>query len=311
MLKIFISHSWESDAKEYDFLCNVLNRSFKNEWYNLSIPRESPYRIWKEGRSAWEAKKEILEKREQILTNNLESCMKRLESIRKDIGFFRSKEYLGNTIDGVERRFKEYKEKYPYGGKEVEQMRVKVNNRISEIKSGKVEYYINKIKELESEYKSCSSLDQKLEEELKSNFKELRNNFGATFEDWVATEKSRYFKLQDRFKREIAKHGSITMTTKAYPQNLSGEISNRIIESDIVIVIAGLYSYYRQWLDYELRIASDYDKPIISLLPFDQVKIPKEITALKLDIVKFNEDSLIKTILSKQNSMRINPEEKS
>jgi hypothetical protein len=84
--------------------------------------------------------------------------------------------------------------------------------------------------------------------------------------------------------------------------NLMGEISNRIIKADIFIAIVGFYSFYTQWLDFELNLASEHNKPILSLLPRNQEITPMEITRLGTEILHWNSKEIISAIRSYETS---------
>lgn len=73
---------------------------------------------------------------------------------------------------------------------------------------------------------------------------------------------------------------------------LKGQIS----PASIVIVIAGMYAAYSDWIDFEIDTAVDYDKYIIGLKPWGQERIPKKITDNADVMVGWNKSSLIKAI---------------
>ena len=55
------------------------------------------------------------------------------------------------------------------------------------------------------------------------------------------------------------------------------EIYNRIEMADVLILIASMYSQYKSWMDYELRMAHRFRVPVIAILPENQERFPQEI----------------------------------
>lgn len=77
---------------------------------------------------------------------------------------------------------------------------------------------------------------------------------------------------------------------------LKKSLKSRIKLSQIVIISAGLEINYREFIQYELKIAVEMQKPIIGIIPRGQIYLPKSITNNAWDIVGWNRNSIIRAI---------------
>ena len=65
---------------------------------------------------------------------------------------------------------------------------------------------------------------------------------------------------------------------------------------NIVLVMAGMYASYRYWIQKEIEIAQKYDKPIVGLIPWGQVKTPANVQDAALDMINWNTSSIVTAI---------------
>lgn len=77
---------------------------------------------------------------------------------------------------------------------------------------------------------------------------------------------------------------------------LKNALDERIRLSSGIIVIAGMYVAYSEWINYELESAHNFEKPIIGIIPRGQKRIPKKLQEYKKTIVGWNSNSLIDAI---------------
>ena len=77
---------------------------------------------------------------------------------------------------------------------------------------------------------------------------------------------------------------------------LKEELSKRIRLSSGIVIIAGMYTNYSEWIDYELEEARRMAKPIIGIRPWGQERIPVKIQEYATTIVGWNSISLINAI---------------
>ena len=73
-------------------------------------------------------------------------------------------------------------------------------------------------------------------------------------------------------------------------------MKKKIIKSDIVIGLAGLYASHSDWIEWELSTAKDNFIPIIGVIPRGHTHISKVVyTKSKVD-VHWNTDSIVEAI---------------
>jgi hypothetical protein len=86
-------------------------------------------------------------------------------------------------------------------------------------------------------------------------------------------------------------------TVSSYPE-ISLVLSNRIIAADIFILIVEVFGQYRQWMEFELGVATSSLRPTIPVLPIDEPHCPPEV-ARRCDVVlKWEGDALRNAIRS-------------
>jgi hypothetical protein len=77
---------------------------------------------------------------------------------------------------------------------------------------------------------------------------------------------------------------------------LKKALTAQISPANIVIIIAGMYATYSQWMDYEIDEAVRLGKTIIGIKPWGQERIPKKIQDNATELVGWNSASLISAI---------------
>lgn len=65
---------------------------------------------------------------------------------------------------------------------------------------------------------------------------------------------------------------------------------------NIVLVMAGMYASYCYWIQKEIEIAQKYNKPIVGLIPWGQVKTPTNVQGVALDMINWNTSSIVAAI---------------
>lgn len=73
-------------------------------------------------------------------------------------------------------------------------------------------------------------------------------------------------------------------------------IENKIRHANIVIVLAGMYANYSEWIQYEIEAAKMLGKPIIAIKPWGQERFPQYVLEEAIDIVGWNTESIISSI---------------
>jgi len=84
-----------------------------------------------------------------------------------------------------------------------------------------------------------------------------------------------------------------------YDYQLYDAIKNKISGTNIVIILAGVYSSYSKWIDKEIKIAQTEfitPKQIIAVEPWGAEKTSQKVKNSANKIVKWNTDSIVSAI---------------
>jgi hypothetical protein len=80
-------------------------------------------------------------------------------------------------------------------------------------------------------------------------------------------------------------------------EGLRQELRKQINLAEVVVIPAGLYGPYREWVDFELNCAKGFDKPVVVLNAFGvKMKLPVQLEALADEIVDWNERDIVDAI---------------
>ena len=74
------------------------------------------------------------------------------------------------------------------------------------------------------------------------------------------------------------------------------DLTNQIKPASCVIIIAGMYDVYSEWIQYEINEALRMGKYIIGIRPWGAQKMPLIVQTYADEIIGWNSDSLIKAI---------------
>lgn len=111
---------------------------------------------------------------------------------------------------------------------------------------------------------------------------------------------------------EAQKEGKLTWSNYSVPEHdplidpnttvgknkLKESLKAQIKPASIVIILAGMYATYSDWIDYEIDTAVDMDKYIIGVKPWGQERIPAKVSDNADIIVGWNKDSVINAVLN-------------
>lgn len=103
-------------------------------------------------------------------------------------------------------------------------------------------------------------------------------------------EQRAYF---DFYNHSVPKHDPLDARTV---RELEDRLRDKMGNCHVVLVIAGVYSTYRDWIKKEIRIAKKYDKPIIGVRPWGQERISQVVQNNADKIVGWNADSIVNAI---------------
>lgn len=79
-------------------------------------------------------------------------------------------------------------------------------------------------------------------------------------------------------------------------KELEEALERQIKPVSIVLVLAGMYYNHRKWIQKEIEIAKKYNKPIVAIKPWGQLKFPIELILTSKDIVGWNTSSIVDAI---------------
>lgn len=85
---------------------------------------------------------------------------------------------------------------------------------------------------------------------------------------------------------------------KADRKKLTEELAQQIRPTHCVLVIAGMYVHYRDWIQTEIVISQQFGKPVIGVKPWGHERVPQEIQQVSNCVVNWNSASIITAIRS-------------
>lgn len=109
-----------------------------------------------------------------------------------------------------------------------------------------------------------------------------------TLEGWLKEEP-----LFDWENYSVPEHDSLKTSTNAA---LKRALRSQIRPTNHVLILAGMYVSYREWIQIEIDIAVEMDKPIIGILPWGNMNIPKAVQDTAVTEVGWNRYSVIEAI---------------
>jgi hypothetical protein len=73
-------------------------------------------------------------------------------------------------------------------------------------------------------------------------------------------------------------------------------LKNRILNSDIVLAIAGMYASYSDWIAWELETSNNNLIPIVGVIPRGQERISATVSQYSKTDVRWNTESIVEAI---------------
>jgi len=87
--------------------------------------------------------------------------------------------------------------------------------------------------------------------------------------------------------------GGTTVWTKS---QIKDAIKRKIQPVNCVLVLSGMYLTYREWMQYELEVAAELNKPIIAIKPWGNTEVPLAVRLYADEIVNWNTSSIVQAI---------------
>ena len=67
-------------------------------------------------------------------------------------------------------------------------------------------------------------------------------------------------------------------------------------QANVVIVVAGMYVSYSEWIEEEIEMAEHFEKPIIGVRPHGNEQLPAAVTETADEIVGWRQQSIVNAI---------------
>lgn len=79
-------------------------------------------------------------------------------------------------------------------------------------------------------------------------------------------------------------------------ESLTNALKDQIRPAGIVVVLAGMYVAHSYWIQKEIDIAEDMDKPTIGVKPWGNQRVPQAVQDAAITVVGWNTDSIVEAI---------------
>lgn len=79
---------------------------------------------------------------------------------------------------------------------------------------------------------------------------------------------------------------------------IKSALKSKILNSDIVLGIAGMYASHSDWIEWELKTAYDNCIPVVGVIPRGQIKVSQIVTNYAKATVSWNTESIVEAIKS-------------
>ncbi|MEM7779244.1 MAG: TIR domain-containing protein [Pseudomonadota bacterium] len=80
------------------------------------------------------------------------------------------------------------------------------------------------------------------------------------------------------------------------PYQLQEQLRKQIRPTQVVIVLAGMYTNHSNWIDFEIDFAESLNKPILAVRPWAALRTPTRVVSAANEIVSWNTSSIVSAI---------------
>jgi hypothetical protein len=84
--------------------------------------------------------------------------------------------------------------------------------------------------------------------------------------------------------------------TRAGQARLRKELTEQIRPVQCVLVLAGMYVAYSDWIQFEIDVAQAFGKPIVGVVPWGQERTPNAVAAVAKEMVSWRTDAIVDAI---------------
>ena len=79
--------------------------------------------------------------------------------------------------------------------------------------------------------------------------------------------------------------------------NAQPTVQDQIRTTAVVLVLAGMYSSHREWIQAEIELANEFDKPIIGIRPHASDQTPNVVEDAAVEMVGWRQKSIVGAIV--------------
>jgi MTH538 TIR-like domain (DUF1863) len=79
-------------------------------------------------------------------------------------------------------------------------------------------------------------------------------------------------------------------------RRLRAELADQIRPVGCVVVVAGMYVAYREWIQVEIDIATGWGKPIVGIRPWGAARTPTAVSSVADEMVNWNSTSVVAAV---------------
>lgn len=79
-------------------------------------------------------------------------------------------------------------------------------------------------------------------------------------------------------------------------RKLRSELADQIRPVGCVVILAGMYASYREWIQAEIDIATTWDKPLLGIRPWGAQRTPVAVSGAVDEMVAWNTASIVSAI---------------
>lgn len=91
----------------------------------------------------------------------------------------------------------------------------------------------------------------------------------------------------------VPQHDPIDANNK---EKLKEKLRDQIRPVEVVLILAGMYVSYSDWIQFEIDFAKSLTKPIIGIKPWGSERIPQAVQDAAKEIVGWNTSSIVDAI---------------
>ena len=103
-------------------------------------------------------------------------------------------------------------------------------------------------------------------------------------------DRARWFKYRNY---SVPQHDPLDANNTS---RLAAALDRQIRPVNVVLIISGMYVNYRDWIQYEIKVAQGYAKPIVGIRPWGSQRVPTGVQSAATKVVGWNTDSIVDAV---------------